>query len=111
MWVMCWNILNVLFLVLLNVLGELLPLMFQFHNDRTIYIIGSYILYKIKVYLVDDFPHSSSLIFLTYRLLYDTPNENDNKKSTVVFLHCTIVWSRLVYNTYNDNQNNNDIMM
>ena len=64
-----------------------------------------------KVYFVDNILHNSTLFFLTYRLLYDTRSENDNKRSIGDFLYRTIFWSRLSYSTDNDNENNNCIMM
>ena len=99
------------FLLLWHVLSVWIHWLIQFHNDRTIRIIGPSILHSMEAYPFYDLHHSTTLIYLTYRLLYDTPSENDSKKSTASSPHRTIVWSRISYNIGSHNQNNNGRMM
>jgi hypothetical protein len=64
-----------------------------------------------KAYPFYGLHHSTILIYLTYRLLYDTPNENDSKKNIASSRHRTMVWNIVSCNIDNHNQNKNDIMM
>jgi len=99
------------FHLLWTVRFEWIHWLIQFHNDCTIHAIGPNILHSMEAYPFYGLHHSTILIYLTYRLLYDTRSENDSKKSTASSPHRTMVWSIVSCNSDNDNQNNNDTVM